>query len=327
MLQFVAESMKAPLAALQALAERAQRPEHDQRPSLEEIVEALGEMLRLCQLPPVSILGPATCKSETLPMPPPKPIAQHANWAFYIFNSGEDTRTTPHPKRVEKVSQDSARRRFISRGSAQLRLAASEQQLTQTAQHKEAKPSGSLLAFERRLGQQRQDKGKEVRLGKGKYGRVVRVSYKGKECALKLAALGSKVVFEHEMEMLRRLQGAGGAPMALAYSEDPSCLLMTYLGKECLADVLSAQRSQKQLLQLSVKLAEAVAAVHAAGIVHCDLKPTNVMVQLRGAAGAPSVHIIDFGMALPVGQCHPESSKGRQSWYCACVHQGTPLTE
>ncbi|XP_063599992.1 serine/threonine-protein kinase pkn2-like [Penaeus indicus] len=170
-------------------------------------------------------------------------------------------------------------------------------------------------------------KGKEVRLGKGTYGRVVRVSYKGKECALKLAAPGSKVVFEHEMEMLRRLQGAGGAPMALAYSEDPSCLLMTYLGKECLADVLSAQRSQKQLLQLSVKLAEAVAAVHAAGIVHCDLKPTNVMVQLRGAAGAPSVHIIDFGMALPVGQCHPESSKGRQSWYCACVHQGTPLTE
>ncbi|XP_063599981.1 serine/threonine-protein kinase dkf-2-like [Penaeus indicus] len=260
MLQFVAESMKAPLAALQALAERAQRPEHDQRPTLEEIVEALGEMLRLCQSP-------------------------------------------------------------------QLRLAASEQQLTQTAQHKEAKPSGSLLAFERRLGQQRQDKGKEVRLGKGKYGRVVRVSYKGKECALKLAAPGSKVVFEHEMEMLRRLQGAGGAPMALAYSEDPSCLLMTYLGKECLADVLSAQRSQKQLLQLSVKLMEAVAAVHAAGIVHCDLKPTNVMVQLRGAAGTPSVHIIDFGMALPVGQCHPESSKGRQSWYCACVHQGTPLTE
>ncbi|XP_063599993.1 chymotrypsin BII-like [Penaeus indicus] len=49
MLQFVAESMKAPLAALQALAERAQRPEHDQRPTLEEIVEALGEMLRLCQ--------------------------------------------------------------------------------------------------------------------------------------------------------------------------------------------------------------------------------------------------------------------------------------
>ncbi|XP_047480217.1 casein kinase I-like [Penaeus chinensis] len=157
----------------------------------------------------------------------------------------------------------------------------------------------------------RKPKGKEIRLGKGTYGRVVRVSYKGKECALKLAAPGSKVVFEHEMEMLRRLQGAGGAPLPLAYSEDPSCLLMTYLGKECLADVLSAQRSLKQLLQVSVKLAEAVAAVHAAGIVHCDLKPTNVMVQLRGAAGAPSVHIIDFGLALPLGQCHPESNKGR----------------
>ncbi|XP_063609145.1 serine/threonine-protein kinase pkn2-like [Penaeus indicus] len=141
-----------------------------------------------------------------------------------------------------------------------------------------------------------------------------------KECALKLAAPGSKVVFEHEMEMLRRLQGAGGAPAALAYSEDPSCLLMTHLGRESLADVLSVQRSQKQLLKLSVKLAEAVAAVHAAGIAHCDLKPTNVMVKLPGAAGAPSVHIIDFGLALPVGQCHPDSSKGRQSCFArACT--------
>ncbi|XP_070001568.1 mitogen-activated protein kinase kinase kinase 7-like [Penaeus vannamei] len=87
------------------------------------------------------------------------------------------------------------------------------------------------------------------------------------------------------MEILRRLQGAGGAPVPLAYSEEP------------------------------------------AGIVHCDLKPTNVMVQLRGAAGAPSVHVIDFGLALPAGQSHPASSKGRHSWYFACVHQGTPLTE
>ncbi|XP_027227721.2 mitogen-activated protein kinase kinase kinase 7 [Penaeus vannamei] len=126
--------------------------------------------------------------------------------------------------------------------------------------------------------------------------------------------------------MLKRLQGAGGAPVPLAYSEEPSRLMMTYLGKETLADVLSAQRSTKQLLQVSLKLAEAVAAVHAAGIVHCDLKPTNVMVQLRGAAGAPAVHVIDFGLALPVGQCHPASSKSRHSWYCACVHQGTPVT-
>ncbi|XP_027226274.2 mitogen-activated protein kinase kinase kinase 7-like [Penaeus vannamei] len=129
------------------------------------------------------------------------------------------------------------------------------------------------------------------------------------------------------MEILKGLQGAGGAPVPLAYSEEPSRLLMSYLGKETLADVLSAQRSPKQLLQLSLKLAEAVAAVHAAGIVHCDLKPTNVMVQLRGAAGAPSVHVIDFGLALAVGQCHPASGKGRHSWYCACVHQGTPVTE
>lgn len=51
-----------------------------------------------------------------------------------------------------------------------------------------------------------------------------------------------------------------------------------------------------ELLTLAIPLTEALSAVHAAGVIHRDLKPDNIFV-VRGEDGQEVVKILDFGIA------------------------------
>lgn len=54
-----------------------------------------------------------------------------------------------------------------------------------------------------------------------------------------------------------------------------------------------------------VQLADRLAAVHAAGVLHCDIKPDNVLVSLDG-----SVRLVDFGVALLAGESQRSAPQG-----------------
>jgi nitrous oxidase accessory protein NosD len=59
----------------------------------------------------------------------------------------------------------------------------------------------------------------------------------------------------------------------------------------------SGSIADERLIQLLCALADAVAAIHAAGWLHRDLKPANVLLRPDG-----SPVLVDFGAALPIGE-------------------------
>src|SRR5262249_8468091 len=80
-----------------------------------------------------------------------------------------------------------------------------------------------------------------------------------------------------------------------ASAEHGPYLAMQWIAGETLADRLKSQGlCAADALRLTVRLAEGLAAMHAAGIVHRDLKPSNVM--LAGGDVDRAV-IVDFGVA------------------------------
>jgi serine/threonine-protein kinase len=59
------------------------------------------------------------------------------------------------------------------------------------------------------------------------------------------------------------------------------------------------------ILARFVRVADALAALHRGGAVHCDLKPSNILVGGDAATSPSAVKVIDFGQACPIGTIKP----------------------
>jgi serine/threonine-protein kinase len=79
-------------------------------------------------------------------------------------------------------------------------------------------------------------------------------------------------------------------------------IVMEYLEGEDLADLLDRQGALEvpQAVQFLLQSCEALAEVHAAEMVHRDLKPGNLFIA-RLPDGSPSLKIVDFGISKHIG--------------------------
>jgi hypothetical protein len=139
------------------------------------------------------------------------------------------------------------------------------------------------------------------RLGSGGMGRVfLGRSVSGRMLAIKVirAELAEdpefRARFGREVEAARRVSGVFTAPVVDADVDAPMPWLATaYVAGPSLAEAISSNGPfpAASVLALAAGLAEALSAIHAAGLVHRDLKPSNVLL----AADGPRV--IDFGIS------------------------------
>ena len=138
-------------------------------------------------------------------------------------------------------------------------------------------------------------------LGSGGMGRVfLGLSAGGRPVAVKVirAELAAdqefRVRFGREVAAARRVSGLFTALVVDADVDGPVPWLATaYVAGPSLSEAVTGYgpMSVQSALALAAGLAEGLSAIHAAGVVHCDLKPSNVLLCQDGP------RVIDFGIS------------------------------
>jgi tetratricopeptide (TPR) repeat protein len=74
---------------------------------------------------------------------------------------------------------------------------------------------------------------------------------------------------------------------------------MEYIKGQSLKDLISASGalSLGTIVHIAVQVCQALASAHKKNVIHCDLKPSNIMIDVNG-----NVHVADFGIARLMGR-------------------------
>jgi eukaryotic-like serine/threonine-protein kinase len=145
------------------------------------------------------------------------------------------------------------------------------------------------------------------RLGSGAFGTVwlARDERLDREVAVKIVPrariLGRR--FEREARAAARLSHPGIVTLYEAEMDDEGAYLVSELVRGgTLADLLEAGRmSDRDVVTIAIALSDALEHAHAQGVVHRDVKPTNVLVPDQPSTKAGVAKLTDFGVARVIG--------------------------
>ncbi len=100
-------------------------------------------------------------------------------------------------------------------------------------------------------------------------------------------------------------------------------LVMEYLDGETLAAIADRERLGIQaILTIGTQVAAALAALHDAGVVHCDVKHDNILVLATGVAGASlQIKLLDFGVSRLVDEPFADDSAIAGTPWCMAPEQ------
>jgi eukaryotic-like serine/threonine-protein kinase len=161
------------------------------------------------------------------------------------------------------------------------------------------------------------------RLGKGGMGEVYRAEDTKLKRTVALKRLAPRLRadsiyrrrFLEEAERVSRFTDSHIAAVYDVLEErDEMFLVMEYVEGETLRQRLRKPLSLNQFFDIAIQSAEALVAAHGRGIVHCDIKPENIMLTNPG-----QVKILDFGVAKHLPRSDQSSTVDR-----AGTMAGTP---
>jgi Protein kinase domain len=147
-----------------------------------------------------------------------------------------------------------------------------------------------------------------VRLGEGAYGSVhpARLRATGEKVALKQINRGftNAIGFKTETDALLRIYDNGGHPningLRDMYEDHKYYYLILDLvsGGEMFEHLVSqGAYSEADAARLMHEVASALAFLHGVGVVHCDLKPENLLLSTKNRLDG-TIKMIDFGCAV-----------------------------
>lgn len=146
-------------------------------------------------------------------------------------------------------------------------------------------------------------------LGRGGMSTVYRAedTYLERTVAIKILRDDDQLVgFSDRMHTEKALQASLSHPSLVTLFDarlertGPRYLVMEFIDGPTLADrMFAGPLPADQVAALAQDLAEALSAVHAAGIVHRDVKPSNVLLAPR-KAGRTTAKLADFGIACEI---------------------------
>ncbi len=184
-------------------------------------------------------------------------------------------------------------------------------------------PTQRRLKARQRLGQYRI----EARLAEGGFAEVYRAydTVEGIRVALKLphahlADKATQTAFRNEVRMVAQLDHPNILPIKTAGTVDGHFVVITPLAVENLEERLARRVGTNQLFSMADQLLDALAYAHRRRIIHCDVKPENVLLFADGR-----LRLADFGLARvarraglasgsgTVGYLAPEQALGKPS--------------
>ncbi len=142
----------------------------------------------------------------------------------------------------------------------------------------------------------------EEEIGRGAHSVVYRASRGGRSFAVKIQkpvsadqAQAAALRFRREGALLACLRHPGlPAIVALGETEGLPYLVLEFVSGQSLAERLQrGALSQDLIVAIAHQIASALGEVHRAGMVHCDVKPANIMLDESGGG-----RLIDFGFAV-----------------------------